>query len=153
MELQVSYRVCAEISEKSVLRWTQAGSTRDIKKTLRVERRGDHRGRSVSGSCAYSCIDPAQNERFGIYGISEKKECDDHISKMGKYEIRIPKPRILVQGILCGYCHISLWILLRGEKFFGICTLKNKRISECGKRCMEGWKRITTFSWNSKVLK
>ena len=45
----------------------------------------------------------------------------------------IPKPRILVQGILCGYCHISLWILLRGEKFFGICTLKNKRISECGK--------------------
>ena len=27
----------------------------------------------------------------------------NHISKMGKYEIRIPKPRILVQGILCGY--------------------------------------------------
>ena len=57
----------------------------------------------MSGSCAYSCIDPAQNERFGIYGISERKERDDHISKMGKHEIRIPKPRILVQGILCGY--------------------------------------------------
>ena len=57
----------------------------------------------MSGSSAYSCIDPAQNERFGIYGISERKERDDHISKMGKHEIRIPKPRILVQGILCGY--------------------------------------------------
>ena len=36
-------------------------------------------------------------------GISERKERDDQISKMGKHEIRIPKPRILVQGILCGY--------------------------------------------------
>ena len=48
----------------------------------------------------YSCINPAQNERFGIHGISERKKCNDNISKMGKYEICIPKPRILVQGIL-----------------------------------------------------
>ena len=66
----------------------------------------------MSGSCAYSCIDPAQNERFGIYGVSERNECDDYISEMGKYEIRIPKPRILVQGILCGYCRIFLWTIL-----------------------------------------
>ena len=26
---------------------------------------------------------------------------NDHLSKMGKYEICVPKPRILVQGILC----------------------------------------------------
>ena len=57
----------------------------------------------MPGSCTYDGKYPAQNERFGIYGISERKERDDHISKMGKYEIRIPKPRILVQGILCGY--------------------------------------------------
>ena len=36
-------------------------------------------------------------------GYLKGKSSDDHISKMGKYEIRIPKPRILVQGILCGY--------------------------------------------------
>lgn len=30
---------------------------------------------------------PTQNERFGIYGISERKERDDHISKMGGLEI------------------------------------------------------------------
>ena len=43
---------------------------------------------------------PAQNERFGVYGIFERKERDVDISEMGKYEVRLPKPRILVQGIL-----------------------------------------------------
>ena len=45
-----------------------------------------------------SCIDPAQKERFGISGIFEREERDE--SEMGKNEIRIPKPRIWVQGIL-----------------------------------------------------
>ena len=63
----------------------------------------------MPGSCTYDGKYPAQNERFGIHGIFEREERDDHISKMGKYEIRIPKPRILVQGILCGYFHIFLW--------------------------------------------
>lgn len=36
----------------------------------------------VPGSCTYTGIDPAQNERFGIYGISERKERDDYISKV-----------------------------------------------------------------------
>ena len=84
------------------------------------ERSGGDRGRSVSGSCAYSCIDPAQNEHFGIYGIPERKECDDHIPKMGKYEIRIPKQGILVQGILCGYCDIFLWTLYMRKAESGI---------------------------------
>ena len=47
---------------------------------------------------------------LSIRGIFEREERDDNISKMGKYEIRIPKPRILVQGILCGYFNIFLWI-------------------------------------------
>lgn len=46
----------------------------------------------MSRSCAYSCIDPAQNERFGVHGIPERKERNDHLSKMGKYEICVPKP-------------------------------------------------------------
>ena len=48
-----------------------------------MERRGDYRERSVSGSCAYSCIDPAQNERFGIYGISEGKSATIIFQKWG----------------------------------------------------------------------
>ena len=44
----------------------------------------------------YSCIDSPQNECFGIYGIFERQECNDNISKVGEYEICIPKSRILV---------------------------------------------------------
>ncbi len=39
---------------------------------------------------------PAQNERFGIYGISKRKKHIAHFSKVGEYEICLPKPRILV---------------------------------------------------------
>ena len=53
----------------------------------------------MPGSHTYVGKHPAQNERFGVYGISEREECVAHFSEMGKYEVCIPKPRILVQGI------------------------------------------------------
>ena len=61
-----------------------------------MEGSGNHRGRSMSGSYTYVGEYPAQNERFGIYGISERKKCPVNISKMGEHEVCIPKPRILV---------------------------------------------------------
>ena len=39
---------------------------------------------------------PAQNERFGIYGLLKRKERIADIPKMGEYEVCVPKPRILV---------------------------------------------------------
>ena len=39
---------------------------------------------------------PAQNEHFGIYGLLKREKCIVNISKMGEYEICIPKSRILV---------------------------------------------------------
>ena len=73
---------------------------RDITKAVRMERSGNNRRRSVSGSHTYSCIVATQNERFGVHGIFERKKCDDNISKMGKFETREkrgtkkePKPR------------------------------------------------------------
>ena len=51
----------------------------------------------------YTCINTTQNERFGIYGVFERKKQFNNISKVWEYEICIPKPRILVQGILCRY--------------------------------------------------
>ena len=39
---------------------------------------------------------PAQNERFGIYGIFKRKKRIIDIPEVGEYEICIPKPRILV---------------------------------------------------------
>ena len=57
----------------------------------------------MSGSYKYAGKHTTQNERFGIYGISERKEQFDNIPKMGEYEVCVPKPRILMQGILCGH--------------------------------------------------
>ena len=57
----------------------------------------------MSGSYTYAGKHTTQNERFGIYGISERKEQFDNIPKMGEYEVCVPKPRILVQGVLCGH--------------------------------------------------
>ena len=61
-----------------------------------VERSGINRGRSMPGSYTYVGKHPAQDERFGIYGISKGKKCPVNISEIWKYEVRIPKSRILV---------------------------------------------------------
>ena len=50
----------------------------------------------MPGPYTYVGKHTAQNERFGIYGVLKGKECIDDIPKMGKYEICIPKSRILV---------------------------------------------------------
>ena len=68
-----------------------------------MEGGGDSRGRSMPGSYTYVSEYPAQNERFGIYGVFEGKECIADFSEMGEHEICVPKPRVLVQGILRGY--------------------------------------------------
>lgn len=46
---------------------------------------------------------PAQNERFGIHGIFEREKRAANISEMGEHKICVPKPRVLVQGILRRY--------------------------------------------------
>ena len=52
----------------------------------------------MSGSYTYVGEHPAQNERFGVYGILEGEKCTTYIPEMGEHEICIPKPRILVKG-------------------------------------------------------
>ena len=70
----------------------------------------------MSGSCSSACEYPAQNERCGIYGVSERKEQPDDIPKVGEHEVCIPRSRVLVQGILCRHCHLFLWILSNSNK-------------------------------------
>ena len=60
--------------------------TRNTKEIVPMERGGDNRGRSMSGSYTHVCKHPAQNERCGIYGVFER----------GEHEICVPKSRILV---------------------------------------------------------
>ena len=102
-ELQVSYSFCAKISAKSIFRREEVGNQRNTKEIVRMERGRNHRGRSMSGSSTYVGKHPAQNERFGVHGIPQRKKCAFDIPKMGEHEIRIPKLRIWVQGILYRY--------------------------------------------------
>ena len=76
---------------------------RDIKTTVHMEGRRNNLRRNMPGSRTPACSDTAQNERFGIYGISEEKEQHDDIPKIWKHEVCIPKPLILAQKILCGH--------------------------------------------------
>ena len=57
----------------------------------------------MPGSYTHTSKYPAQNERFGIYGIFERKERNVDILEMGEYEVCVPTSRILVQGILRRY--------------------------------------------------
>ena len=54
-------------------------------------------------SCAHLGSNTTKNERFWICRISERKVIVDNISEMGKLEVQIQKPRILVSRILCRY--------------------------------------------------
>lgn len=47
---------------------------RDIIKTLSMEGRGNNRRRNMSRSYSFAIKYPAENERFGIYGIFERKK-------------------------------------------------------------------------------
>ena len=76
-----------------------------------VERRGVDRGGNMPGPYPHAGEYPAQNERCGIHGVSERQEQPDDLPKVGQYEICVPQPRILVQGILRRHCDIFLWIL------------------------------------------
>ncbi len=69
---------------------------RNIETAMPMERSRNNRGRSMPRPYTYACQYPAQNERFGIHGISQRKKCIANIPEMGKHEICIPKPRILV---------------------------------------------------------
>ena len=46
----------------------------------------------MPGSHTYAGVDPAQNERFGIYGILKGKKCPVDLPEMGKHEVCVPKP-------------------------------------------------------------
>ena len=83
MELQVSYSVCAKIQAKSILRRKKVRNKRNTTKTVPVERSRNSRRGSVPGSHTYAGKYPAQNERFGVHGVFERKKLVDDISKMG----------------------------------------------------------------------
>ena len=88
---------------------------------MSVERRGVDRGGNMPGPYPHAGEYSAQNERCGVYGVSERQEQLDDLPKMGQHEIQVQESAILVQRLLCGHCHIFLWTLFSGRVKF--CTL------------------------------
>ena len=80
-----------------------AGNKRNYATIMPMERSGDNRGRSMPRPYIYVGEHPAQNEHFGVHGVFKRQKCTNDLSKMGKHEVCIPKPRVLVQGILRRY--------------------------------------------------
>ena len=103
MELQVSRSICTEIQKKSILLRKESRNKRNIKTVMPVEGSRNSRRRSMSRPYTHAVKHLTPNQRFGIYGVSKREKCIINISEVVEYEICIPKPRILVHGILSRY--------------------------------------------------
>ncbi len=96
MELQIPYSIRSKVQKESIL-WREKDRNKGNNTNIvPMERGGNNRGRNMSGSYPSVGEHTAQNERFGIYGIFERKKQSNDIPKIWKYEIRVSKPRILV---------------------------------------------------------
>ena len=68
-----------------------------------MERRGNHRRGGMSGPHTYAGKHTTKIQCIRIHGVLEREKQSDDIPEVGQHEICVPKPRILVQGILCGH--------------------------------------------------
>ena len=74
MELQIPYRLCAKVSEKSILQRKKKRSRKNPEDTLRMEEGEDPRSRGMPRPCAYALGDTAEILRFKFRGIPEREE-------------------------------------------------------------------------------
>ena len=74
MELQISYCICAEVPQESILQRKESSDREDTAAAVRVERGKNHRGGSVSQPYPLVCRDTAENLGVTLYGVSEREE-------------------------------------------------------------------------------
>ena len=92
-----------EISEKSILPRKAISDRENIEATLWVERCKDHRSRFVPKPHTSILGNTAENIGVTLYGVFERKKQHDAVWAIRRTEIQVPKQRILVPRILCGY--------------------------------------------------
>ena len=56
-----------------------------------MERRGDSIWKYDAGPYPSTCFNPPEDKRVAIYGLSERKKCDDDIRAAWKFEIQVWK--------------------------------------------------------------
>ncbi len=79
MELKVSHRICAEISETSVLSAKERSGRGDTEAVMRMERCRNYRSRSVSGSYPYARSNTTEDGSMEFYGVPERKAQHDAV--------------------------------------------------------------------------
>ena len=67
MELQISYRICAEVPQESILQRKESSDREDTAAAMRVERGKNHRGGSVPQPYPLVCRDTAENLGSLVY--------------------------------------------------------------------------------------
>lgn len=79
MELEVSHRICAEISKESILWGKAERDRRNTADAVQLEEDQDHRGRGMPGPRAHVGGDTAKGVGIQFHGISEGKEQPDDL--------------------------------------------------------------------------
>ena len=109
MELQIPHCVCAEVSKDGILRRKEDRDRKNTATTVRVEGRGDSRGRSMPGSHSYAGEYPMKLDTATLGGILTSI-CPDHIHML----VSIP-PKVAVSSFM-GYLKGKSSVLIY-EKF------------------------------------
>ena len=74
MELQISYSICAEISQESILQREMERDRKIPLTVMRVEGSKDNRSRSVLRSYPSIRRDTAENVGIELYGLPQREE-------------------------------------------------------------------------------
>lgn len=100
MELQIPYRLCAKVSEKSILQRKKKRSRKNPEDTLRIEEGENPRSRGMPRPCAYALGDPAQSKRIQFHGVSQREEQSNDLRKVPGIEIQVSEQGVLVPWVL-----------------------------------------------------
>ena len=74
MELQISYCICAEVPQESILQRKESSDREDTAAVVRVKRGKDHRSGSVPQPYPSVCGDTAENLSVALYGVSVREK-------------------------------------------------------------------------------
>ena len=70
---------------------------------MRAQGSDNPRGRSLPRSHPHVGKHTAEDQRIGLYGISEREKLSDDIRPICEFEVSVRKSEILVPRLLCGY--------------------------------------------------
>lgn len=100
MEMSISHRDRAEVSQEGDL-WNAAkGYWSDPAEAMRLQACGDHRSTRDEGSYPHAAVDPTEAGGIGLRGVSQGEEYTDHLREVREHEVQVRKEGVLEQRVL-----------------------------------------------------